>query len=234
MNKIIDSKKIIKSPKDNKTIVDLLQRTYAIGMDKLPFKNFGYVTSQMEMRSDIFAKVYANSVDDEWDILKYNGISNPFSLKEGDVIAIPNFANLKNAFYTEEKRSQENPKQSDSKQQIRDQVKELINFGDRINVDSNTFEDFKKKYANLKELKRKQALNSLRDEVNDGPTGGSISDVGLPPNFNTTGRGEFEISENGEVTFGSSVAQNAEDCDRKTFTKAELINSLLKNRRTLR
>ena len=233
MNKIIDSKKIIQNPKDGTQIVDFLHRSYATGMNILPFENFGYVTDQMQMRSDIFAKVYAISEEDEWDILKYNGISNPFILKEGDILAIPNFRALSNSKYTEERRSQENTKSIGSKEEIRNQVKELINFQDRVNIDSTTFNDFKKKYSNLKELKRQQDFNTLRND-NSVNVSGSGSDIGLPPNFNTTGRDEYQISENGEVTLGTSVAKNPDDCERKTFTKAELINSLLKNRRTLR
>ena len=238
MNQIIDSKRIIINSKDGTQIVDLLQRSYSIGMNTVPFEKFGYVTSQMEMRSDIFSRVYGTSENDQWDILKYNGISNPFALKEGDILLIPSFNNLLNTKYTEERRSVENPKQVNSKQQIRDQVLQLINFSDRVNIESNTFEDFKKKYSNLKELKKQQVFNNLRNENNNNNnsgTGNNINDnVGLPPNFNTTGKNEFEIKENGEVTFGASGAKNANDCERKTFTKAELINSLLKNRRTLR
>lgn len=236
MDKIIDSKKIIQNEKDGTNIVDLLNRTYAQGMDTKPFERFGYVTSQFEMRSDLFATVYGNSIEDEWDILKYNGISNPFSIKEGDIFAIPQFTTLSEDYYTEERRVQENPNKSNSKQKIREQIKELINFGDRANIDSNTFENFKKKYENLKDLKKRQAMDSLRDEVNDGSSGSLVGNenAGLPPNFDTAGRNEFEINDNGEVTFAPGVANNGDDCERKTFTKAELINSLLKNRKTLR
>jgi len=229
MNDIINSKKIIINTKDNKLIVDFLQRSYASGFDVLPFDNFAYVTSQMEMRSDIFAMVNAVSENDEWDILKYNSISNPFILKEGDILAVPKFDLLSNSKYDEQRRSAENPNYIDNKEQLRNNAKNLINFGDRVNIDSTTFEDFKKKYANLKELKNQQALNDLRKEV-----GNSNSDIGLPPNFNNTDKNEYEILENGEVILGASVAKNPNDCERKTFTKAELINSLLKNRRTLR
>jgi len=52
------------------------------------------VPKEFEMRPDLISgAVYNNSLYAEL-ILKYNGISNPFSIKEGDIILIPNLGSM--------------------------------------------------------------------------------------------------------------------------------------------
>jgi hypothetical protein len=53
------------------------------------------VPKEYEMRPDLISgAVYNNSQYTEL-ILKYNGISNPFTIKEGDIILIPNLDSMK-------------------------------------------------------------------------------------------------------------------------------------------
>lgn len=61
-------------------------------------KNAIQITSDLAMRPDIIAKVaYGDSGMLDY-ILKFNGISNPFSIQEGDVLFIPESEDMKLCF----------------------------------------------------------------------------------------------------------------------------------------
>jgi len=61
-------------------------------------KNAIQVTADLAMRPDIIAKVaYGDSGLIDY-ILKFNGISNPFSIQEGDVLFIPESDDMKLCF----------------------------------------------------------------------------------------------------------------------------------------
>lgn len=236
MDNILKNKGIIRNPKDGEDIVNLSEKSYDFGLDRVGIASVHRVSKFMEMRSDLFATVHGNTPSDEWLILKYNAISNPFIIKEGDILAIPDEFAAKALESNPKKRSLNNPKSDDNKSNIREKFKQLIDFKDRETPNTNTFENFKKKYNNL-ELERQRAnLEALRDGVGGtgtipgGQGGGSPTEDQLPPTFADGNRGEFTILPNGEVILGTSVAETDESCGKKTTTKAELINSLIKNR----
>lgn len=61
-------------------------------------KNAIQITSDLAMRPDIIAKVaYGDSGMLDY-ILKFNGISNPFSIQEGDILFIPESEDMKLSF----------------------------------------------------------------------------------------------------------------------------------------
>ena len=80
-----------------KTVTDLTEPTLKPDYSSIRFNvdRVVEVTEDYAMRPDLIS-FYAFGTDVYTDIiLKCNGISNPFSIKEGDVILIPNLANFK-------------------------------------------------------------------------------------------------------------------------------------------
>ena len=80
---------------DGETIRDLTQTMFDFKSNT--FVNFqAYrVPFEYEMRIDLISQsVYNNTLHSEY-ILKYNGISNPFTISNGDVILIPNLDAVK-------------------------------------------------------------------------------------------------------------------------------------------
>lgn len=74
---------------DGIEIKDLTSSMFDINSGKYTRYNVYRVPKEFEMRPDLIsAAVYNNSLYAEI-ILKYNGISNPFSIKQGDLILIP-------------------------------------------------------------------------------------------------------------------------------------------------
>jgi hypothetical protein len=75
---------------DNIILKDLTQSMFNLNVPNYVKYNVYRVPKEFSMRPDLIAAaVYNNSIYAEI-ILKYNGISNPFSIQEGDLILIPN------------------------------------------------------------------------------------------------------------------------------------------------
>ena len=84
----IDTKEIFTRP-DGEVIRDLTQTMFELKNKNHTAYSIYKVPKDYVMRPDLISKaVYNNSIYAEI-ILKYNGISNPFSINEGDLILIP-------------------------------------------------------------------------------------------------------------------------------------------------
>jgi hypothetical protein len=219
--------KILEKPiitdKYGNLIVDLFQPSYDGYLDNVEYRSVGFITSDMAMRIDVFAEVYGYGSDDMVNILKYNRIQNPFSIKEDDIIAIPKDPPMQRLRVTPDKRNIANEQTSNinnMKRKFFDAMTPFIKSG-QIN---NTFESFRKKYEDLENVKKLEEFKQLQDS-NDTPT--SL----FPPNVNDSNKKEIKVNPNGTLTLGESVADTPKSCGVKTLTKAELLNSLIKNRR---
>jgi len=84
----LDQKPLFTRP-DGIQIKDITASMFNLTTGNYIKYNIYKVPKEFEMRPDLIAgAVYNNSLYAEI-ILKYNGISNPFSIKEGDIILIP-------------------------------------------------------------------------------------------------------------------------------------------------
>lgn len=91
----LDRKPLFRKP-DGTIVRDLTQTMFDFKTND--YFNFSIyrVPSDYEMRPDLIAQaMYNNTLYTEY-ILKYNGISNPFTIDQGDVIAIPDLNSAKN------------------------------------------------------------------------------------------------------------------------------------------
>jgi len=90
----IDKKPIYTRP-DGVIIRDLTTSMFNMNMKSYMKYSVYKVPKEFEMRPDLIAgAVYNNSLYAEI-ILKYNGISNPFSIKENDIILIPSLDSMR-------------------------------------------------------------------------------------------------------------------------------------------
>lgn len=89
-NYSIDSKPKIKDP-DGNTIVDLASKMFKSNSGSIGEGEIKKLTKTYEMRADLISKYEYGTTDGTEMILKYTGVSNPFSLREGDIIVIPNY-----------------------------------------------------------------------------------------------------------------------------------------------
>lgn len=86
--------------KDGEEILDLVTPVIKYTAANIRVQSFVKVTTELEMRPDLIA--YQSYGSDAYTdvLLKYNGISNAFSVQEGDVIAIPYLDDMLNNFVT--------------------------------------------------------------------------------------------------------------------------------------
>lgn len=78
-------------------IKDLTTQSVEFG-PSMRVKKTGIVSDDLVMRPDLVAKIYFGNSNKLDAILKFNGISNPFSMDEGDIILVPDPEDMKTAF----------------------------------------------------------------------------------------------------------------------------------------
>ena len=89
----LDKKPLVTRP-DGIEVKDLTSSMFDLNSLNYVSYNVYRVPKEFEMRPDLIsAAVYNNTLYAEI-ILKYNGISNPFTIKEGDIILIPNLGSM--------------------------------------------------------------------------------------------------------------------------------------------
>lgn len=86
--KTIDNKPIIQDDKGN-NIVDLTRSIFNYNAGNINTYNVVKMTQHYEMRPDMVSYYQYGTIDNTEYILKYTGISNPFSLAEDDILMIP-------------------------------------------------------------------------------------------------------------------------------------------------
>lgn len=98
MYNIFDNKKKI-TKSDGESILDLTRRSIKWSGSKIIIDTTDFVTDEFEMRPDLISQYSYGNTNKSDLYLKYNGISNPFSIKSGDIIIIPNEESMLNEFF---------------------------------------------------------------------------------------------------------------------------------------
>ncbi len=219
LDKVFD-KPIITDKKGN-VLIDLIEPSFNSMFDYLQISNVQNV-GEFEGRVDLFAKTYGYGTDDIVPILKFNRIQNPFNVGKEHYLAVPNFSAVKNIEITSEKRNVVNKNNINN---IRETFFNSMTPFKKSGVVNNTFESFKKKYENLEQERKIEGFRDLQKSSN--------AQTGLfPPNINDDiTKNDIKVNPNGTITLGTSVADTESSCGKKTLTKAELLNALIKNRK---
>jgi len=92
---IISKNSFTKSNGD--VVLDLTKSSFGYN-DIIKFKSIRVITDEFVMRPDLVAKATLNDSNKLDYLLKYNGISNPFSIDTGDILLIPNDIEMDNIF----------------------------------------------------------------------------------------------------------------------------------------
>lgn len=215
--------KPITTDKKGNELIDLIEPSYSSMFDYIRISTTQKV-DMFAMRIDLFAKVFGYGVDDIVPLLKFNRIQNPFIIGGDYYLSLPNFNEVKGIELTANKRQSMDNNRNVVNNIRKDFFNSLTPFkkGDVVN---NTFESFKKKYENLEQERKIEEFRNVQGQSNNN--------AGLfPPNINDDiTKNDIKVNSNGTITLGTSVADTETSCGKKTLTKAELLNSLIKNRR---
>ena len=172
----LDNKPVYKRP-DGIEIKDLTSTKFlSTNNISIPF-NVYKVSKEYEMRPDLISNVVYNDPSYAEFILKFNGISNPFTLKEGDIILIPNLSSMKTLV------SNNSEKLINEEQKIRDKYKYLDPLKIPKPGQGSAFQN-----RNISRI---------------GIVGGAV-DGALPPNIVRGGESQITYR-NGRVYFGAGT-----------------------------
>jgi hypothetical protein len=93
LSKLLKSKKTFEKANGD-LVIDIISSTFSFNNSEGPVEGFCIVKEEEEMRPDLVAqRIYDNQ--QLWELLlKYNGISNPLSLKRGKILLAPPYKDL--------------------------------------------------------------------------------------------------------------------------------------------
>lgn len=172
---IIKNKPIIN--KNGVDMVDLTPKSINYNENDVDILESFFVSKDMVMRADLVSYVAYGNTDYYDIILKFNNISNPFSLQQGEYLFIPEISYI----------SQQLIKTKSS-----NQTKEIYNqYIDKTKViaqDTNKLD-----YIN----KIKKLTNSITND--------RVSKYNLPPNLAQPGKTEAKVSSDGRISLGESM-----------------------------
>jgi len=205
----LDRKPLFQKP-DGNVVRDLTQSMFDFRTND--YFNFSVyrVPADYSMRPDLIAQaMYNNTIYTEY-VLKYNGISNPFTIAEGDVIAIPNLDSAK-----KNTKSRTDEAEGSDVQRIRNSYKYIDPT--KIPKKDGALDDF-----------NRRSLSKKKDTISDSKKKDTISDGALPPNI--AQEGEKGITyRNGRVYFGEGIGESA--CLKNGMSSAEFLTKIIKARK---
>jgi hypothetical protein len=196
----LDKKPIVKRP-DGLLIRDLTQSMFDLQSGGYVNLSVYRVPREYVMRPDLLSQAsYNNTIYAEY-ILKYNGISNPFSINEGQIIIIPNLDNVKEVT----KDRSDDGEDSDAKR-----IRNSYKYIDPTKVPKRDMdvEDFDKRNLTGKDAQ--------------------LQDGALPPNIAQEGENGIVVR-NGRVFFGENVAESA--CLRNGMSQSEFLTKVIKSKK---
>lgn len=196
----LDRKPLFRKP-DGQIIRDITQTMFDFGSKNFVSVSVYRVPSDYQMRPDLIAQsVYNNTIYSEY-ILKYNGISNPFSISQGDIIVIPDLGSAKEAT----KNQSDDAEGSDSKR-----IRNSYKYIDPTKAP--------KRDADVEDFDRRN-LSKKKDQLADGA---------LPPNMAQEGDKGITYR-NGRVFFGENVAESA--CLKNGMSSSEFLTKVIKSKK---
>jgi len=182
-------------------IKDMTAQSVEFGPNMLVAKT-GIVSDDLAMRPDLVARIYFGNSNKLDAILKFNGISNPFSLNDGDIVLVPNQEDMKTAFKPKIGKNNEDAKS--------DLIKKF----------------FDPNKLSKKDNKRIDYLRAKSDQRANG------SQTNLPPNFAEPNSKELRVVDGAVIFGGDVVPskENCTDPLSKARAKSKLIeNKIFKN-----
>lgn len=199
----LDRKPFLKK-KDGNIVRDLTKSMFDFKANNYTSFNAFKIPVDYVMRPDLISQaVYNNTLYAEY-ILKYNGISNPFTLNEGDTILVPNLESAKLNTNTTGSGS-----------------------GDGDDASKRLRESYK--YIDPSKIpKRDKDLEKFVGRNFDSANKTTIQEGALPPNIAAEGSSQI-VERNGRVYFGENIGESA--CLKSGMSASEFLTKVIKSKR---
>jgi hypothetical protein len=202
--------------KDGNIVRDLTQSMFDFRANNYTSFNAFKIPKDYVMRPDLISQaVYNNTLYAEY-ILKYNGISNPFSLNEGDVVLIPNLESAK----LNTKTTAGSGSDADPSKKLRDSFKY---------IDPSKIPKRDKDLANFDDRKFDETVDGGDGGGQGGGLGGRTIRYGvLPPNIAEEGTTQI-VERNGRIYFGEGIGESA--CLKSGMSSSEFLTKVIKSKK---
>jgi hypothetical protein len=174
----IDNKPLYNRP-DGTSVRDLTDTMFSLQNKNYVTYNIFRVPRDYVMRPDLISKVIYNNSAYTEIILKYNGISNPFTINEGDMILVPNLESAQANINKREKASTG-----------ADSIRNSYKYIDPTKAPT--------KGEELQNFDNRTIISTVSPQTN-------VDNGALPPNIAPEGSSQI-VYRNGRVFFGDSVA----------------------------
>jgi hypothetical protein len=221
ISKLLRKKKIIK--RFNSDFTDLISSTFKLNPEVVGSGGITIVGEFENMRPDLIANRIYGDIS-LWDaLLKYNGISNPFSIKQGSILYATADSSLSASYVN----AREIPVR-DPKSDIPDRPDANPNTGQ----DSNRSNNLNKKKNRPKSTSTSPTINPSTQREADRlaqlqqRSGGAAI---LPPNINQPGSSNTQKLPDGRIIFGANNTQGNVKTRTEPVSRKNLINELKKN-----
>lgn len=199
----VDSKPLYKRDEQSFQIIDLLKGDYTkSGAKRLNGIDLYMATNEDAMRPDIITKKVFGYMQPLEMFLKFNQVSNPFAIDEGDIFVHYDILSMRENI----------AKNNDQNQRRQDVRSQYITPEKKSTVDPR-YQDF---------AKRKEAPK---------PDPSKGNNPALPPNYANFGDQEIELR-NGKLVFGAGVSkagQEDQGAISKSEFIAKIIKNRIKN-----
>lgn len=165
--------------KNNEEIVDITTCSVQYINDNPYIIKQIIISEDMAMRPDLVSKIAYGRIDYVDILLKFNGISNPYSLNNGDILLIPELSYLINSLTM-----------PSTKNEYLDIINQYIDPNKKYEVDSNKIEYDE----NIKKLFKESNANFVK--------------LPLPPNLAQPGSKEGKFIDPTTILLGGDISKN--------------------------
>lgn len=122
---IINSKPFFVNPKTKMRYVDFTTPSWDPKNISYSLKTIAIVTEETEMRADLVSFSYMGNTEALGTLLKLNNISNPLSLKSGEVLAVPGQTMVRNLFESGRSLTNQKQKAKSFRKELQDKISQV-------------------------------------------------------------------------------------------------------------
>lgn len=179
---IIESKPYFTNGNTGQSYLDLVAPSWSSRNIRYTIKNIAVVSDETEMRGDLVSLLYMQDTSKIGTLLKLNNISNPLSLKSGEVLFVPGDDMTNDLFQSGQKINNQKQKARSFRKELQDKISQVSK--DRL------------EYLNSKNISN-TANNAQVSNLTQTP---------LPPNILQEGQQQILVAE-GRLLFGPDIGQ---------------------------
>lgn len=122
---IIEKKSFFTNPNTGQTYLDLVTASWDARQVSYGLKSIAIVTEETQMRADLLSLLYQGSADGLGTLLKVNNISNPLSIKVGEVLGVPSDAMKRDLFKGGQKLTNQKQKAKSFRKELQEKISQV-------------------------------------------------------------------------------------------------------------